>query len=129
MGLKNYLVEFLKSENCLLNFEDPQQVQFIKMCQLLLAKIAKLTWLDQPEIKDALVPSLLPSLGSGNPRLLLVGLLSINQLVEEMSYMTKMKNQSINRRISISFRDSALYLIFEQTLNVATQLVASIDVL
>ena len=41
---------------------------------------------------------------------------AIDQLVVEMTYMTKMKNQTFNRRISLSFRDAALFNIFQMNL-------------
>ena len=87
------------------------------MTMLLLARVAKLAWLDQPEIKDGLALELLSIIGSNNPEHKLVGLTCINQLIEEMSYMTKHKNHShhsLNRRISICFRDSALFNIFNE---------------
>ena len=41
---------------------------------------------------------------------------AIDQLVVEMTYMTKMKNQTFNRRISLSLRDAALFNIFQMNL-------------
>jgi hypothetical protein len=37
-------------------------------------------------------------------------------MVLEMTYVNKSKNLTINRRVSINFRDSALYQIFKQAL-------------
>jgi hypothetical protein len=35
----------------------------------------------------------------------------------EMTYMTKMKNLTLNRRVSLSFRDAALTVIFKNNLD------------
>jgi hypothetical protein len=40
----------------------------------------------------------------------------LDQLIVEMTYMTKMKNLTINRRVSLSFRDAALGDIFTNNL-------------
>lgn len=47
---------------------------------------------------------------------LLVALQCIDDLIIEMSYVHKVKNLNISRRISLSFRDSALFQIFKQCL-------------
>ena len=86
------------------------------MTMLLLAKVAKMAWLDEPRIKDSLALELLEIANSPNISLQLVGLSVINQLIDEMAYLTKMKNLTINRRISLSFRDSALFNIYQHTL-------------
>ena len=41
----------------------------------------------------------------------------------EMTYMTKMKNLTINRRVSLSFRDQALTVVFKNNLNYLKHLV------
>jgi hypothetical protein len=79
------------------------------MMMILLSKITKLGWFDDPDIKNGLVPSLTKILEFSNPVHQLIGMQAIDQLVVEMTYMTKMKNQTFNRRISLSFRDCALY--------------------
>lgn len=38
----------------------------------------------------------------------LIGLYAVDQIVLEMSVMNKGKNLTINRRVSLNFRDSAL---------------------
>ena len=49
-------------------------------------------------------------------RLTLLSLTALHDIIIEMSYIHKVKNLNVNRRISISFRDSALYTIFKQSL-------------
>lgn len=39
----------------------------------------------------------------------LIALYTVEQMVLEMTYINKGKNLTINRRVSINFRDSALY--------------------
>lgn len=53
VAIKEYLINYLKSDMVL-----KQEKQVIKMMILLLAKIAKLAWLDDPDIKNGLVPEL-----------------------------------------------------------------------
>lgn len=40
-----------------------------------------------------------------------LSLTAINDLIIEMSYIQKVKNLTVNRRISLNFRDSSLYQI------------------
>lgn len=42
-------------------------------------------------------------------RHMLIALYAIDDLIIEMSYVTKVKNLNISRRISLAFRDSALF--------------------
>jgi hypothetical protein len=46
----------------------------------------------------------------------LIALYTVDQIVLEMTYVNKGKNLTINRRVSLNFRDSALYQIFKQAL-------------
>jgi len=46
----------------------------------------------------------------------LIALYTVDQIVLEMTYVNKGKNLTVNRRVSLNFRDSALYQIFKQTL-------------
>lgn len=43
----------------------------------------------------------------------LIALYTVDQIVLEMTYVNKGKNLTINRRVSLNFRDSALYQIFK----------------
>jgi hypothetical protein len=52
---------------------------------------------------------------------------AIDQLVVEMTYMTKMKNQTFNRRISLSFRDAALFNIFKVNLETIKSLTGTLS--
>jgi len=47
----------------------------------------------------------------------LIGLQAINQILIEMTYSAKRFNPAINRRVSISFREAQLRMIFENVLN------------
>ncbi len=46
----------------------------------------------------------------------LIALYAVEQIIMEMTYVLKGKNLTINRRVSLNFRDSALYQIFKQAL-------------
>lgn len=46
---------------------------------------------------------------------ILVGLYTIEQIILEMSYMNKGKNLTLNRRVSLSFREGPLFEIFKQS--------------
>jgi len=46
----------------------------------------------------------------------LIALYAVEQIVLEMTYVNKGKNLTINRRVSLNFRDSALFQIFKQAL-------------
>mmetsp|Transcript_5776 Transcript_5776/g.9206 ORF Transcript_5776/g.9206 Transcript_5776/m.9206 type:complete len:95 (+) Transcript_5776:386-670(+) len=93
------------------------------MTMLLLARLTKVAWLDDPDIKNEIVPALTEMIGFQDHRHKQIGLQAIEQLIVEMTYMTKLKNLSLNRRISLSFRDTALYDIFEKNLDYTRSLV------
>lgn len=93
-----------------------QEKQVVKMMILLLAKIAKLGWFDDPDIKTGLVIDLNKIMQNPNDQHKLIGLQAVDQLMVEMSYMTKMKNVTLNRRISLNFRDNSLTIIFKNNL-------------
>ena len=86
--IRKYLVNYLKDANNVLKKEK----QVVKMMILLLAKITKLGWFDDVEIKHSIVPDLTMILHSDSPKHKLIGLSAIDQLIVEMTYMTKMKN-------------------------------------
>ena len=83
---------------------------------LLLAKLIKLGWFDDPDTKYSIVPDLTLILHSDIPSHKLIALNAIDQLIVEMTYMTKMKNLQINRRVSLSFRDASLLEIFSNNI-------------
>ena len=51
-----------------------------------------------------------------------ISLLTLHDLVIEMGYVNRVKNLTINRRISLSFRDGALYRIFTVILKLSQNL-------
>ena len=46
----------------------------------------------------------------------LIALYAVEQIILEMTYILKGKNLTINRRVSLNFRDTALFQIFKQAL-------------
>ena len=77
------------------------------MVIILLAKVVKMSWFDLPELQG-IVPDL-SKLASMSTNHQLVAMYAINDLILEMSYIAKIKNLTVNRRISINFRDNALF--------------------
>jgi hypothetical protein len=61
-----------------------------------------------------------------SPNHQLIAMSAINDLILEMSYVSKIKNLTINRRISINFRDNALFQIFKVAQANTKQFTASI---
>ena len=61
-----------------------------------------------------------------SPEHSLIALYTVDQIVLEMTYVNKGKNLTINRRVSLNFRDSALYQIFKQCLIFNTQFIEQI---
>lgn len=57
----------------------------------------------------------------------LIALYAVEQMVLEMTYVNKSKNLTINRRVSLNFRDSALYQIFKQALVFNKQFIEQIQ--
>ena len=95
------------------------------MIIILLAKVTKMSWFDHPEIQGV-VQNLFELQSMNNERLTLLSLTALHDLIIEMSYVHKVKNLNINRRISLSFRDSQLYAIFKQSLQHVEHLINQI---
>ena len=53
----------------------------------------------------------------------LIGLKAIDQILLEMTYKVKKLNPSLNRRISVGFRENELKIIYENNLQTAHHLV------
>ena len=74
-----------------------------------------MSWFDHPEIQ-AVVQNLFNLQNMNNERLTLLSLTALHDLIIEMSYVHRVKNLNVNRRISLSFRDTQLFQIFKQSL-------------
>lgn len=72
--IRKYLVNYLKDANIVLN----KDKQVVKMMILLLSKIVKLSWFDDPDIKYSIVPDLTMILHSDNSSHKLIGLSAID---------------------------------------------------
>ena len=70
IGVRKYCTQYLRSQE-LIRTKDPNVV---KMIVLLLTKITKLSWFDDPEVKNCIVPDLNFILNSPDPSHRLVGL-------------------------------------------------------
>ena len=117
-AIRRYLLSYLMSESAVLTHDK----QVVKMMMLLLARITKMGWFDDPEIKNSIVPELTKILDQKNAAHRLVGFEALDQLIMEMTYMTQTKNLSLNRRVSLNFRDVALYQIFNNNLKYVANL-------
>jgi hypothetical protein len=82
------------------------------MIMILVAKVTKMSWFDHPELQ-AIVADLL-KMCSLSPQHCLIALQAMNDLIIEMGYVHRVKNLTMNRRISLNFRDSSLFQIFKQ---------------
>jgi len=77
------------------------------MVIMLLAKVVKMSWFDLTEVQGIVTEiSRLFSLGQKH---FLIALQMIEDLIVEMTYVHKVKNLTVNRRISLNFRDNALF--------------------
>ena len=109
LSIKDFVINFLVQKEASLDN------QVTKMIIILLAKVTKMSWFDHPEIQGV-TQNLLSLQGMNNERLSLLSLTALHDLIIEMSYIHKVRNLNVNRRISLSFRDSQLYSIFKQGL-------------
>ncbi len=101
LQIKNYLLQFLAQKGP----EADRQV--LKMVIVLLCKVAKMSWFDHPELQG-IVQELSPLFQMTNKHFL-IGLQTLQDLIIEMSYVHRVKNLTTNRRISLNFRDNALF--------------------
>ena len=81
------------------------------MIIILVAKVTKLSWFDHPELQG--IVNDLIKMCEISPRHSLIALDAMNDLIVEMGYVHRVKNLTMNRRISLNFRDGALYQIFK----------------
>ena len=101
LQIKSYLLNFLAQKG------PSADHQVLKMIIVLLCKVTKMSWFDHPELQG-IVGELSP-LFSMSPKHFLIGLQTLHDLIIEMSYVHRVKNLTVNRRISINFRDNALF--------------------
>jgi len=106
LQIKDYLIHFLvqKGPAC--------DKQVLKMVMILVAKVTKMSWFDHPELQG-IVTDLL-KMCTISPQHSLIALQAINDLIIEMGYVHRVKNLTMNRRISLNFRDGSLFQIFKQ---------------
>lgn len=110
LAIKDYLVAFLAKKA-----EQPQSdTQVVKMVITLLCKVVKMSWFDHPQIKSVLKD--LVDMQQRSERHFLLSLMALHDLIIEMSYIHKVKNLTLNRRISLNFRDCELFQIFKASL-------------
>lgn len=84
------------------------------MAVILLAKIVKSAWLEQPIVQGT-VDDLL-SFCQVSDKHNLLALTTIDELIVEMSYFVRGVNLHGHRRISASFRDNSLLKVFSKSI-------------
>ena len=109
LSIKDFIIDFMVRK------ESSLDQQVIKMVIILLAKITKMSWFDHPEIQGV-VQNLFNLQTMNNERLTLLSWTALHDLIIEMSYVHKVRNLNVNRRISLSFRDGQLFAVFKQSL-------------
>jgi hypothetical protein len=77
------------------------------MIIVLLCKVTKMSWFDHPELQG--IVSEISQLFSMTSKHFHIGLQTLHDLIIEMSYVHRVKNLTTNRRISLNFRDNALF--------------------
>lgn len=91
--------------------------QVVPMILLLIAKLVKLGWFDdQLQVRNLVKEIKRITIESQHDSHRFIAIQALDQIIVEMTYITKKVNPSINRRISMSFRDNELRSIFENNL-------------
>jgi len=75
--VKQYILTFLMTPSMVLGVQTYQK-EVTKMMMLLLAKMAKVAWLDDPDIKNEIVPELTKLISQQDPRHKMIGLQAID---------------------------------------------------
>ena len=70
-----------------------------------------MSWFDHPELQGIVVD--LIKMCNMSPTHSLIALQAMNDLIIEMGYVHRVKNLTMNRRISLNFRDGSLFQIFK----------------
>lgn len=87
---------------------------------MLLVKVVKLSWFDDKAHQEAINNVLgLLNLSIGH---CFIGVLALEQMIIEMTYVNKGKTLIQNRRISVNFRDKFLLTIFGTVVSLVNEL-------
>ena len=98
------------------------------MMMLLLARITKMAWFDDVNVKNGVVAEIMKIIEQEHGPHRVIGLQTLDQLITEMTYMAQLKQMAMNRRVSLNFRDVSLYQIFANNLEYVAKLVAQLQV-
>ena len=93
---------------------------------MLLVKVVKLSWFDDhshQKIIDDVLEFLKLSVGH-----CFIGVLTLEQMIIEMTYINKGKTLIQNRRISVNFRDKCLLSIFGTSIELLNELHQKINI-
>lgn len=120
VDIRNYVVSFLASKG-------PKAQSFVTASLVqLLCRISKLGWYDDERFRD-IVDECTKFLAQGTLEHFFLGLKIFNQLVAEMNQPSPGRSLTFHRKTACSFRDLALFPIFQISLTSLRQLQADAE--
>ncbi|CAI5957507.1 unnamed protein product [Closterium sp. NIES-65] len=120
LDIRNYVVSFLATKG-------PKAESFVTASLVqLLCRISKLGWYDDERFRD-IVDECTKFLAQGTAEHFFLGLKIFNQLVAEMNQPSPGRSLTFHRKTACSFRDLALFAIFQISLTSLRQLQSDAD--
>ncbi|GJP36962.1 hypothetical protein CLOM_g1463 [Closterium sp. NIES-68] len=120
LDIRNYIVSFLATKG-------PKAQSFVTASLVqLLCRISKLGWYDDERFRD-IVDECTKFLAQGTAEHFFLGLKIFNQLVAEMNQPSPGRSLTFHRKTACSFRDLALFAIFQISLTSLRQLQSDAD--
>ena len=115
MEIRNYILTFLANKGASM-----QAFSVMALVQLL-CRITKYAWFDAGDAIRAIVSETSKFL-SATVAHCVIGLRILNELVSEMNYRNRNRTLSQQRKVAVSFRDTALLPVFEISLSMLNQI-------
>lgn len=114
VAIARYCIEFLKAKG-----PDCKR-EVLNAVIMLMVKVVKLSWFDDQAHQDSIKEVLgLLNISIGH---CFIGVLTLEQMIIEMTYINKGKTLIQNRRISVNFRDKYLLKIFGTVVTLLNEL-------
>ena len=114
VDLRKYALKFLETHGPSL------KRQVLNAVIMLLVKVVKISWFDDKSHKEIVNHTY--AMFSLSITHCFIGILILEQVLTEMTYVNKGKTLIQNRRISVNFRDTSLLRVFEVTINLLREL-------
>lgn len=114
----NYLLTLLGSKGVSL------ETYAVKALVSLLVRLTKFAWLDGEGVKDYEIRRIVPDVQKflqATVQHCIIGLRILNELVVEMNAKAKNRTLTQHRKVAVSFRDTALFPVFEISLTMLHQ--------